>query len=71
MLNQSPLFDDVYNGKAHDCLFQVNKVQYKHVYYLADRIYPEWTTFVKTFTCLIDQRRIRFKAAQEAVRKDV
>ena len=71
VLNQSPLFNDVYNGRAPQCPFQVNNVQYKLGYYLADGIYPEWATFVKTFRTPLDQRRIRFSAAQEAARKDV
>ena len=71
MLNQSPLFNDVYNGKAPECPFFVNNVQYKRGYYLADRIYPEWATFVKSFTCPVEDEKIKFKGAQEAARKDV
>ena len=57
VLNQSPLFNDVYKGKAPQCPFTVNNVQYKHGYYIADGIYPEWATFVKSFTCPVDDKK--------------
>jgi hypothetical protein len=57
VLNQSPLFNDVYNDKAPECPFFVNNVQYKRGYYLADGIYPEWATFVKSFTCPVEDKK--------------
>ncbi|KAJ9566362.1 hypothetical protein OSB04_002328 [Centaurea solstitialis] len=36
VLNHSPLFEDVYDGKAPDRTFQVNRATYKHRYYLVD-----------------------------------
>ena len=71
VLGQSPVFDDVYDGKAPECPFQVNGATYKHGYYLGDGIYPEWATFVKSFLYLEDAKRIQFKKAQEAARKDI
>ena len=41
VLHQSPILDDVYDGKAPECPFHVNNVTYKHRYYLKDEIYPE------------------------------
>ena len=38
-------------------LFFVNNVQYKRGYYLADGIYPEWATFVKSFTCPVEDKK--------------
>ena len=41
VLSQSLIFDDVYDGKAPECPFRVNRVTYKHGYYIANEIYPE------------------------------
>jgi hypothetical protein len=48
VLNQSPLFTEVLQGRAPEVNFTVNETEYKMGYYLADGIYPAWTTFVKT-----------------------
>ncbi|GKD52934.1 ALP1-like protein isoform X1, partial [Tanacetum coccineum] len=40
-------------------------------YYLADRIYPQWAAFVKSFTVARDERNAVFKRRQESARKDV
>jgi hypothetical protein len=40
-------------------------------YYLADGIYPTWTTFVKIIPSSREKKRIYFTTTQEAVRKDV
>ncbi|KAJ9537371.1 hypothetical protein OSB04_030104 [Centaurea solstitialis] len=71
VLNHSPIFEDVYNEIAPDRTFQVNGATYKHGYYLGDGIYPEWATFVKAFSYPEDDKRIKFKGAQEAARKDI
>lgn len=34
-------------------------------------IHPKLTTFVKTFSCLTDEKRLKSKAGQESARKDV
>ncbi|KAJ9547313.1 hypothetical protein OSB04_019856 [Centaurea solstitialis] len=69
VLNHSPLFEDVYDGKAPDQTFLVNGATYKHGYYLEDGIYPEWATFVKAFSYPEDAKRIKFMAAQESALK--
>ena len=69
--NQSPLFNDVLHGYAPDIQFMVNGTQYNKGYCLADGIYPEWATFVKSFTSPKDPKRIKFKQMQEAAKKDV
>jgi hypothetical protein len=38
---------------------------------LSDGIYPEYATFVKTFTDPIDDKRKYFKKKQESARKDI
>ena len=40
-------------------------------YYLADGIYPSWSTFVKTIRNPQGNKRAHFAQAQEASRKDV
>ena len=71
MLDQSPVFNDIYLGKSHDVPFQANRVAYKHGYYLTGGIYPPLSVFVKLFTCPNDLKRKKFKEAQESARKDV
>ena len=41
VLQQSPIFNDVYDDKAPDSSFDVVGSHYKHGYYLVDGIYPE------------------------------
>ncbi|XP_021808577.1 uncharacterized protein LOC110752270 [Prunus avium] len=48
VLGQSPVFNDVLKGEAPQITYQVNNTVYQTGYYLADGIYPRWTTFVKT-----------------------
>ncbi|XP_057425964.1 uncharacterized protein LOC130719355 [Lotus japonicus] len=48
VLNQSPVFNEVLRGAAPMVKFRVNETMYHMGYYLADGIYPEWGTFVKT-----------------------
>jgi len=40
-------------------------------YYLADGIYPEWASFVKTITLPYSEKHKLFAKKQEAARKDV
>ncbi|KAJ9548900.1 hypothetical protein OSB04_021443 [Centaurea solstitialis] len=68
---QSPVFNDLFEGKAPDSSFSVNGRQYKHGYYLADGIYPKWTTFVKVYRYPTEPERIAFTERQESARKDI
>ncbi|GJX87080.1 ALP1-like protein [Tanacetum coccineum] len=56
VLDNSPLFDDLLDDLG---------------YYLADGIYPEWASFVKSFTVATDPKHTYFKQRQESARKDV
>ncbi|GKE58840.1 ALP1-like protein isoform X1, partial [Tanacetum coccineum] len=71
VLYGSPLFDDLLTDKAPEALFVVNGKTYEKCYYLADGIYPQWSTFVKAFTIARDQKTMKFKKVQESARKDI
>nr|GEV03209.1 hypothetical protein [Tanacetum cinerariifolium] len=51
--------------------YVVNGVEFEQGYYLAGGIYPQWTTFVKSFTVANDAKHAYFKKRQEGARKDV
>ena len=48
VLNQPPVFDEVLQGRAPPVQFTINGTPYNMGYYLADGIYLDWLTFVKT-----------------------
>ncbi|XP_008223724.1 PREDICTED: uncharacterized protein LOC103323507 [Prunus mume] len=71
VLGQSPVFNDVLRGQGPDITYQVNNTVYQTGYYLADDIYPRWTTFVKSIPNLRSQKQKLFATYQEGYRKDV
>ncbi|GKB10957.1 zinc finger, CCHC-type containing protein [Tanacetum coccineum] len=71
VLYGSPLFDDEIADIAPECPFVVNGHTYRKCYYLADGIYPAWSTFVKTFSVAWDEKTLKFKRVQESARKDI
>ncbi|XP_023764785.2 uncharacterized protein LOC111913293 [Lactuca sativa] len=71
VLHASPIFNDILQGKAPHMSYVVNGNEYKYGYYLGDGIYPEYATFVKSFSFPADEKRKLFKLAQESARKDV
>nr|GEY47555.1 protein ALP1-like [Tanacetum cinerariifolium] len=71
VLDNSPLFDDLLDDKAHVAPYVVSGVGFENGYYLADGIYPQWATFVKSFTVANDAKHAYFKKRQESARKDV
>ncbi|XP_052625886.1 uncharacterized protein LOC128132919 [Lactuca sativa] len=50
VLGQSPLFNDIWTGKAPDMTFTVNGHAYKYGYYLGDGIYPDYSTLMKAYS---------------------
>nr|GEV89040.1 hypothetical protein [Tanacetum cinerariifolium] len=71
VLDDSSLFDDLIDDKSHVAPFVVNDVAFKKGYYSADGIYPQWATFVKSFTVANDAKHSYFKKRQESARNDV
>ncbi|VVA31772.1 Hypothetical predicted protein, partial [Prunus dulcis] len=70
VLGQSPVFNDVLRGEAPNITYEINNTIY-HGYYLADGIYPRWTTFVKTIPHPRSHKQKIFARYQEGYRKDV
>ncbi|XP_062088835.1 uncharacterized protein LOC133795401 [Humulus lupulus] len=71
VLNHSPLFTDILQGQAPRVELTINDTRYNKGYYLADGIYPEWGTFVKTIPLPQGGKIKLFARCQEAIRKDV
>ncbi|CAL8993104.1 unnamed protein product [Prunus brigantina] len=71
VLGQSPVFNDVLSGQGPNITYQVNNTVYQTGYYLADGIYPRWTTFVKSIPNPQSQKQKLFATYQEGYRKDV
>ncbi|GJY55543.1 ALP1-like protein isoform X1 [Tanacetum coccineum] len=71
VLNYSPLFDDLLDDIAPVAPFECNGVTFEKGYYLADGIYPQWSSFVKSFTVANSEKNVLFKQKQKSARKDV
>ena len=68
VLDRSNVFNELAEGRGPEVNFSINGHEYKMGYYLADGIYPSWTTFVKTISAPQGNKRKYFAAAQEATR---
>ncbi|XP_006645484.1 putative nuclease HARBI1 [Oryza brachyantha] len=71
VLHRSPLFARLLEGQAPQVNYTINGHNYKMGYYLADRIYPSWATFVKTISEPQGNKRKHFAQEQESARKAV
>ena len=71
VLHRSHLFARLASGDAPACNYTINGHDYTMGYYLADGIYPEWSTFVKTIRNPASRAESEFAKAQEAARKDM
>ena len=48
VLERSPIFSELEQGRAPAVNYSINGHEYTMRYYLADGIYPKWSTFFKT-----------------------
>jgi hypothetical protein len=71
VLHRSPVFDELANGRAPSVEFNLNGNIYNICYYLADGIFPDWATLVKTISAPISNKHKVYAERQEACRKDV
>ncbi|XP_071688609.1 uncharacterized protein [Rutidosis leptorrhynchoides] len=71
VLNQFDLFKELLEDRAPLCNYMVNGKHFTKGYYLADGIYPDWTTLVKSFKSTVEPKTSKFKRYQEAARKDI
>ncbi|KAK1664525.1 hypothetical protein QYE76_052684 [Lolium multiflorum] len=58
-------------GKAPQVSYEINGNEYDKPYYLADGIYPDWATLVKTVRKPNSEKTRRFAKMQESCKKDV
>ncbi|XP_048619576.1 putative nuclease HARBI1 isoform X1 [Brassica napus] len=71
VLDRSPVFDDIYQGRAPRVTYMVNRHQYDLAYYLTDNIYPKLSTFIQSITLPQGPKAELFAKVQEATRKEV
>jgi hypothetical protein len=71
VLHRSPIFDRLAQGEAPTVNYTNGGHNYNQGYYLADGIYPTWSTFVKTIKARVNLKDRNFAKAQESQRKDV
>ncbi|KAM1801179.1 hypothetical protein ACFX11_032820 [Malus domestica] len=71
MIGNIDLFNDVLQGKAPKVMYEVNRRMYDRPYYLADGIYPTWSTFVKTVPRPRSAKEKHFARCQDGCRNDV
>jgi hypothetical protein len=65
------MFSRLVEGNALPCNYEINSHGYTKGHYLADGIYPRWSTFVKTISTPLGPMRSDFALRHESCRKDV
>jgi hypothetical protein len=71
VLDRSPIFVALAEGRTAPINYTIIRHEYTIGYYLADRIYPNWLTFVKIIPRPLGAKRKYFANKQESTRKDV
>ncbi|XP_004293133.1 PREDICTED: uncharacterized protein LOC101306305 [Fragaria vesca subsp. vesca] len=71
VLEQSSVFAKLAEGHAPEVKYKIMDNEYNMGYYLADGIYPQWATFVKTIPAPQGRKHKHIADLQEGYRKDV
>jgi hypothetical protein len=71
VFDRSPIFVALAEGHTGPVNYTINGHEYTMGYYLADEIYPNWSTFVKIIPRPLGAKRKYFTSKQESARKDV
>ncbi|KAF8377336.1 hypothetical protein HHK36_030713 [Tetracentron sinense] len=71
VLQSSNLFANLTQGIAPLAYYTIQGTEYNVGYYLADCIYPKWSTLVQTISQPQGRKKQYFAMMQEAYRKDV
>jgi hypothetical protein len=71
ILHQSHIFDRLLMGAQDSVQYTLNGHQYSTGYYLADGIYPPWSTLVTSIRHPQDGASRHFAKLQESARKDI
>uniref|UniRef100_A0A0D3CJI0 DDE Tnp4 domain-containing protein n=1 Tax=Brassica oleracea var. oleracea TaxID=109376 RepID=A0A0D3CJI0_BRAOL len=66
ILDRSPVFNDILQGRAPKVNYIVNGNEYHLAYYLTDDIYPKWATFVQSIPFPQGPKTSLFATHQEA-----
>jgi len=67
VLDRSPVFQELYEGRFPKCEYVVNGRKYNIGYYLSDGIYPKWATFVRTIRLPQGSEAKLFAEHQESI----
>jgi hypothetical protein len=71
VLHRSPVFNNLARGSAPEVHYTVNDNDYNMGYYLANRIYPFWTTLISGYSSPQTNKQRHFAKEQSMYRKDV
>ncbi|XP_061962463.1 uncharacterized protein LOC133682951 [Populus nigra] len=71
VLDWSPILAALAESRTARVNYTINGHEYIMGYYLADEIYPNWSSFVKTIPRPLGAKRKYFASKQESARKDV
>ncbi|XP_056685618.1 uncharacterized protein [Spinacia oleracea] len=71
VLDRSPLFTDVFEGRAPPINYVVNGHQYSMGYYLTDGIHLKWAAFIPTISLPQNEKEGLFAKLQKSRRKDM
>jgi hypothetical protein len=71
VLQRSPVFVILTEGHAPSVNYVINGHTYTKRYYIADNIFPKWSTTVKKICEPYLENKVWFAKCQESCRKDV